>query len=110
VSTQMLVNSTLSTPNGCYFYFSRGSNTIYLADDTGAFHSPSTIGVTGTQQNSQCTVDAGASSVSMVGNNLTVSLAVTFKPAFAGAKSVFAKAYDGVQESAWVQLGGWNVL
>ena len=109
VSTQMLVNATLSTPGGCYFYFGRGSNAIYLADDAGAFHSPSTIGSAGTQQNSQCVLDAGASSVSMVGNNLTVNLALCFKASFVGAKSVYAKAFDGALESGWVLLGGWTV-
>jgi hypothetical protein len=108
VSTQMVVNATLATSGGCFFYFARGSNAVYLADDAGSFHSPSTIGSAGTQQNSQCTVDAGASSVSMAGTTLTVNLALSFKSGFVGLKGIFAKAYDGVQESSWVQLGSWT--
>jgi trimeric autotransporter adhesin len=65
--------------------------------------------VTGTLENSQCTVDAGASSSSASGNNLTVSLAVSFQPAYAGAKNVYTKVTGAAVDTSFVQLGTWAV-
>ena len=53
-----------------------------------------TIGQPGTLQNSQCTLDAGASSASGSGTNLTVNLALTFQPGFTGSQNNFMLAED----------------
>ena len=55
---------------------------------------PLTIGQPGTLQNSQCTLDAGASSASGSGTNLTVNVALTFQPGFTGLKNNFMLAED----------------
>jgi hypothetical protein len=107
-STQMDINASLTAASACYFYYSRASNSIQLANDAGSFGAASTIGVAGTQQNSQCSVDAGASSVTMSGNTLTVNLAVTFKAAFAGPKNVYAEAQNPSGDSGWTKLGTWT--
>jgi len=71
VSTQIVVSSSLATVGSCYFYYARGTNALYLADDSGAFHTFVALGNAGTAQNSQCSVNSGASSVSASGNTLT---------------------------------------
>jgi uncharacterized repeat protein (TIGR01451 family) len=111
VSIHMLVNSTVSTGGGCYLSFDMNTNSISLADDAGSFHGSSVPGSAGVQQNSQCTIDPAGSSRTFGGggNDVTLNLALTFKQAFIGAKSVFAKASDGVQETSWVALGSWTV-
>ena len=106
VSSQIIVNHTLSVANGCYVFFIPSSNSLYLTNDAGtAWQGPITIGQKTTVQNSQCTVSASTSSSSGSGNNLTLSLALTFLPAFAGAKDIYAEVYDGILDSGWVQLG-----
>jgi hypothetical protein len=53
-------------------------------------------------------LNAAASSVSGSGNNLTLNIALTFKPAFSGAKNIYMDAYDGT-ESGWQQKGSWTI-
>jgi hypothetical protein len=101
---QMDISATLAVNGACYLYYVRGPNKIYLASDNGVWQGPIPMGVAGTLQNSQCTVDAGASSVLASGNNLTVSLAITFKPAYSGAKNIYTEVANGIV-SAWTQLG-----
>jgi hypothetical protein len=109
VSTQMDINATLAVNGACYLYYVRVYNEIYLAGDTGAWQGPIPIGVPGTLENSQCTVNAGASSASASGNNLTVSLALSFTSSFAGAKNVYAEVRNATVDAGWVQLGAWTV-
>src|SRR5207248_5692673 len=60
--------------------------------------------------NSQCTVDVGASSVSSAGNNITLTVALTFKSAFNGAKSVYMSvANNSGGFSGWQAKGAWTV-
>jgi hypothetical protein len=66
------------------------------------------VGVAGTLQNSQCSVNAGASSFSTNGNNLALNLAVSFTTAYAGAKNIYMEVDDGV-DSGWVHEGTWTV-
>ena len=42
------------------------------------------------------------------GNTLTVNLAITFKPAFAGAKNTFGEAQNASADSGWSHLGTWT--
>jgi hypothetical protein len=54
-------------------------------------------------------VNAGASSASGAGNTLTLNLALTFKPAFAGAKTNFLFVADNAgQFSGWQARGTWT--
>ena len=109
VSTQIDISATLASSGACYFYYQPASNSIYLADDQGAFHTPLTIGASGTEQNSQCMINAGASSVATSGKLLTLSLALTFEGAFSGAKNVYMEAFNGTEDTGWVRRGTWNV-
>jgi hypothetical protein len=108
VSTQMDIGAVLSAAGTCYFYFSRAANALYLANDAGSFGASLAIGTAGTLQNSQCTVNGGISSVSMSGNTLMVNLALSFKPAFAGAKNVYIEAQNPTLDSGWVLRGTWT--
>ncbi len=108
VSMQMDINATLAATGACYFYYSRGANAIYLATDAGAWPAPLTIGVAGTTQNSQCSLDAGASSVLTSGASLTLNLALSFKAGFVGAKNIYMEVQNGTQDSGWVQRGSWT--
>jgi hypothetical protein len=108
-SVLTIINSSLSVSGACYFLYYPGPNVFYLANDAvTAWLGPAALGTTGSLQNSQCTIDAGSSSASGSGTNLTVNLALSFKPAFGGAKSVYMDAFDGL-DSGWQQRGSWII-
>jgi hypothetical protein len=107
-STQMDISATLAVNGACYFYYVRGLNEIFLASDTGAWQGPLTMGVTGTLQNSQCVINAGASSASASGNNLTVNVAVSFTAAYAGAKNIYMEVENAKVDAGWVLRGAWT--
>jgi hypothetical protein len=109
-SAQLLVNSGLSAANGCYLYYAHAANAIWLANDAGSQYVGSkTLGAAGTLQNSQCVVDAGASSASGAGNTLTLNVALSFKPAFAGAKTNYVFVADNAgAASGWQSKGTWT--
>jgi hypothetical protein len=110
VSAQMLINGSLSPANGCYLLYHWPTKALYLTNDTGtAWQKPVTLGQSGTLQNSQCSVNAAASSASGSGNTLTVDLALTFLAAFSGAKNIYMDVFDGKNDSGWGQHGTWTV-
>jgi uncharacterized protein (TIGR03437 family) len=111
LSTLLLeINTAQSSANACYVYYQPQGNHLYLASNAGAWITPAlTPGVAGTVSNSQCTLNAGSSSVSTAGNNLTLSVALSFNIAFAGSRNVYLNAtgYSGLS-SGWVKSGAWT--
>jgi hypothetical protein len=108
-SAQIDINATMATTNGCYLSYERESNTISLASNEGGFEAGLVIGRAGTSKNSQCEVNAGASSVSMSGDTLTLSLALTFNSSFAGGKNIYLEARNATADTGWSQQGTWTV-
>ena len=108
-SAQIDISATLSVSGACYLYYPRGLNEMYLASDTGVWQGPLPIGNAGTLQNSQCTLNVGASSASTSGNTLTLNLALSFTAAFAGAKNVYMEVENATHDSGWSQFGSWTV-
>ena len=107
---QVVINSTLNGFHACYFSYNRGPNAIGLDGDNNTWPNPVTVGSGGLLSNSQCTVDATASSFSVSGNNLTLNVAITFSPSFAGTKNIYMIAADnnGIT-SDWLPAGTWTV-
>ena len=111
-STQVLFNAGLSAVSACYVYTHTGSGAVYLANDAdNGWSGPLTLGVAGTLQNSQCSINMGASSGVMSGNTYTMTLAITFQAGFTGAKGVFGYVLQttGGLNSSWQTLGNWNL-
>jgi hypothetical protein len=109
VTARILINSSFSATNACYFVYKAGTNVLNLLSDAGALQSGIAIGSTGTLSNSQCTVNVGASSAMSSGNILTLNLAVTFTSAFAGAQEIYLEAKSSSVVGNWLQMGTWNV-
>jgi hypothetical protein len=109
ISAQLLINTPMTVASGCYLYYYR--NAIYLSNDGGTAwqNTPVTPGQSGTVQNSQCSVDGATSSATGSGNTITLNVALTFKPTFAGSRAVYMDVYDGAADSGWQQLGSWTV-
>ena len=108
---QMHFQTQLVANAACYLQYTRSTNTIVLLNDAGTGNAGSiTLGSAGTLNNSQCTLNSSGSSAVASGNNLTVNLALIFKPAFAGTKNISMGVSDNANVfSGWQQMGSWTV-
>uniref|UniRef100_Q02BC3 DUF11 domain-containing protein n=1 Tax=Solibacter usitatus (strain Ellin6076) TaxID=234267 RepID=Q02BC3_SOLUE len=97
-----------SAANSCMIYYDRAATTLYLINDAGTQWLPGTPGAAATLQNSQCSINLAGTSVALAGNTLTLNLALTFKPAYAGAKNVYMYGAAGATNSAWQTRGTWT--
>ena len=105
-------SATLANPasNSCLLYYRLSVNQISLAQDGGTTWFSATPGAATTLQNSQCSLNVAGSSVVLNGNALTLNLAMTFKPAYAGAKNSYMYAADLLgSASGWLARGTWIV-
>jgi len=118
----VLINSALDGRKACYVAFvpsGPNSGSVYLVDDAGDAGGPySGMTLPGSQSvsNSQCTITGAGSSVSVAQaflpvspNSVTLTLAVTFAPGFAGNQVIYMSAQDASSNSGWQALGTWNV-
>jgi probable HAF family extracellular repeat protein len=106
----VLINNFIDGRNACYLAYSVPAGTLYLVNDAGIAQGPYAgavaPGSSNPIQNSQCTV--GLIGANGSGDTLTLTLAVTFKTAFAGNKILYLAAGDVSQNSSgWVPLGVW---
>ncbi len=104
----VLINSYLDGIGACYMAFvpaTASSGYLYLVDDAGdggyVSGTPMLLPSGNTLHNSQCTISATGSSVSASGNTLTLKLAITFAPGFAGNKIFYMAARSNTQNSGW---------
>ena len=70
-------NATLANPasNACLLYYNAATNQINLLDDNGTAWQAATLGAATTLQNSQCSLNVAAATVSLSGNTLTLECA-----------------------------------
>ena len=102
--------SLTNAANSCFLYYQSSTNQLNLLNDAATGWLVATVGAATILQNSQCSVNAAATTVTRNGNTLTLNLAMTFKPAYAGAKNVDLYATDvSGANSGWQQLGAWTV-
>ncbi len=105
-------NATLANPasNACLVYYNASTNQINLLGDNGSTWQAATLGTATTLENSQCSVNAATMTVVFNGNILTWNVAMTFQPAYDGAKNIYLRALDvSGSDSSWQQLGAWSV-
>lgn len=103
-------NASLANPasNACMLYYNSASNQINLLNDAGTAWLSATLGAASTLQNSQCSLNVATATVSRSGDVLTLSVTVTFQPAFAGSKNIYLHAVDvSGANSGWQELGTW---
>ncbi len=105
------ITPSLNAIPRCALWYTLSTNTIYVLNDAGndAF-GPYTLGIPGTAQNSQCSVSLASSSISGLGNNITLNLAITFNSSYSGSKLTYAFAQDNAGAlTGWQRLGTWTV-
>ena len=110
-SAQVLFNTSIGFTNTCWIQVDPVHRTAYLANDGNTqILGPITLGTSATLQNSQCTLSGTGSSATTSGNIATVTLALTFQPAFAGTKNTYGYVQNAAGlNSGWQTLGTWTV-
>jgi len=108
-TVSVLFNATSSTSAACAVTYNRPANAFSLLTDTGSTPAGTIAPGSGSQQNSQCTLNGAGSSVSLSGNTLTLNLAITFQTAFNGSKNVYLQATNPLASNSWQQMGTWTV-
>src|SRR5262249_49392581 len=72
-SQPFLFSNPFAFSSASYIYLNRGAGLLYLTNDAGtAWQNPVTVGQAGTVQNSQCSLNAAASSMTGSATSLTV--------------------------------------
>jgi hypothetical protein len=104
-------NATMASTsaNSCLMYYDRAAHRLFMTNDAGTAWASGAVGSSGTLQNSQCAVDLAAASASPSGTTLTVTLPVTFRPAYAGTKNIYMYGANAVLNSGWQTRGTWTV-
>ena len=95
--------------NSCLVYYEPATQIVRLLNDAGTTWMSAPAGAAGTLQNSQCAIALGNSQVALTATTLTLSLAVTFTPSFAGVKNIYMFAAAGHVASGWHDRGDWTV-
>jgi hypothetical protein len=103
----LLINSVFNGAGGCYVYFDRAANQVFLVNDSASGSVGAPVGSSSVLENSQCSITGTA--VAASGNELTLTLPITFKPAFAGRKTMYASVYSVTEQHILHPLGGWDV-
>jgi Beta-propeller repeat len=112
----LLINTAVSGAGACLVQYSPGANSFRMITDNGASWSePVIAGSVASASNSQCTLDAAASSGAITSgtgvSETTVSFALTFAGSFAGVKNTYLLANNETSglNSGWIQTGTWTV-
>jgi len=110
----MLISPVIAGGEPCQAFYFQATNTLNLVNDGGtAMVSTTGIvpGTAGTLSNSRCTINTGAATQMISGDNVTVSLPMGFNAGtFSGTKNVYVNAFDNNGFlSHWVTGGTWTV-
>lgn len=102
----LLIGPSLNGQNACWIFFDGAG--IYLANDDGTIWTKA--GSDGSASNSQCSVNESATAFDNKSDNKTLAIPITFKPAFAGTKTLFVRANnDAGFDTGYQARGGWTV-
>jgi sugar lactone lactonase YvrE len=108
----LLMNTAVDALQACYIAYFVPGNLLFLYPDNGDGSQATAIALSGsnTIENSYCRINAQGSSAVRAGNQLTLTLNYTVKPAFAGPRGIWGAVQNlSVQTSPWTILGAWLV-
>jgi hypothetical protein len=105
----VLIGSGTALANACNVVWVRSDNTIRLYNDAGNGYTQASAAGAISFGNSQCTISYNYP-IASSGNNLTMTLSITFATAFMGTKNVYMEAQGTTGgDSGLLPLGMWNV-
>jgi hypothetical protein len=94
-----------NSANACILYYDRAANGLNLLNDAATTWSGAAAGSANTLQNSQCSLNTNGTTATAQGNNLTLTVPITFKSGFSGSKQIWMYAAGGAGNSGWQSLG-----
>jgi hypothetical protein len=96
------------TSNACFIHFAPAANLVYLQNDVANGWYGMYLG-SGTTSNNQCTLHGATSSMVKSGTDITLTLDITFRPAYNGLRNVNLFVSDKqANETGWRQLGSYT--
>ena len=100
-------NTQDAVNNSCELYYNAGTHQINLLNDAATAWMSATPGTATTLQNSQCSLNVAAATVTPSGNNLTLSLPMTFEELLSPEPraSICPRSDVSGPNSGWQQLG-----
>jgi len=104
----LLVNNSLDGRQACYLAFVQPINVLYLVNDTGDGLLPGqSTSAAGTLSNSQCAVTWASNAVTTSGNNLTLSLSMSFTESMGNSVIFYLASRDGTDanNTGWQAMG-----
>ena len=93
-SVQMLIGWGVSGSNSCYLDYSPPTNSLYLSLDQSGWTPAGMPGSGAPLSNGQCSVNLVATTVTNVGNTVTIKPVITFNSSFVGTMGVYGYASD----------------
>jgi hypothetical protein len=112
-SVSMSIGAVMHDPRCSFTYWPETNEISLAAGWTSGWSGYRVLGLPGIVENPWCSIDPTVSSVSVVGNDVTISVALTFKAAFAGTHNIFVDAIDTAGGESWPlfqgSLGTWVV-
>jgi hypothetical protein len=107
----VLFNTSVKMSGACAVVFVPGTTRMYLYDDAGTGLSAGvTPGSPARVSNSQCTLVGTDSYFTTFGNDLRLSVALSFTDTFVGSKNIYLDAVGKENSSGWVKEGTWLPL
>jgi subtilisin family serine protease len=96
----------------CHGYYDRATNGIFLYNDAlTSLQAGVTAGVSGTAQNSQCSISGAASSATTAGTDLVLNLSITRQGSYSsGTRNLYGWVTDsGGLGTGWIPLSVWTI-
>ena len=93
----------------CLVHYRATTNQVRMQDDAGAWGAYVSFGA-GTLANSYCTLNLATSNATPSGNNVSLTLNLTFSTSFGGPKTVAMRATSATgATTGWINRGTWSV-
>ena len=108
-TAQVWFTAAFGTDKSANCLISYASSQLSLLGDDGVTPSSATLGASGSLANHQCSVNTGSATAVWSGSTLTMTVAMTFLPAFAGPLQSWMDIYTPTADSGWSQEGSWTV-
>ena len=107
----VLINNKADGLGACYVLHIPPGNALSLVKDPGSDVDVLDLTKGGSVSNSQCLLESTGSSISSTGNELTLTLHLTFRPGFAGQKNIYlyAENKDGGKANIQIKKGAWDI-
>jgi chitinase len=106
----VIFDTAVGQAHSCWVEYAPSTKTFFMKSDDNTAWGQAALGSSSLLQNSQCSLNPSASSVSTAGNTLTLNLAMSFTSAYAGQKTIFGFAADTSSSTGWLTLGSWTVV